>query len=227
MSGRKAVVACSVIKLELEKVIGNRPIDLHLLEQGLHNTPKLMPDRIAEKVAEVAAGKPQEIILGYGLCSNGVLGLGGGDSPLVVPRCHDCISLLLGSVERYNQVFRQNPGTYYLSAGWVAEKDDPLGCVETKYAPRMGLEKAMKGMKMELENYTHICYIDNGLGDQKQLKARAHENCQAFNLQYTEIQGSLDYFERLIDDPAEGPEFIRLEPGQNLDEDQFYEYLDY
>lgn len=228
MSGKKAVIACAVLKLELEKVIGNLPIDLYLLEQGLHNTPKFMPERISEKVAEVAVTKPEQIILGYGLCSNGVLGVGGGDNPLVIPRCHDCISLLLGSVERYNEVFHQNPGTYYLSAGWVAEKDDPLGCVENRYAPRLGsIEKAMKFMKMELENYTHICYIDNGLGDQDLLKARAHENCRAFNLEYKELPGSLEFFEKLIADPADGPEFIRLAPGQELDEDMFYEYSDY
>jgi len=228
MSGKKAVIACSVMKLEFEKVIGDRPIDLHLLEQGLHNTPKLMPGRIAEKVAEVAAAAaaPEEIILGYGLCSNGVLGISGGQNPLVIPRCHDCISMLLGSVARYNEVFRQNPGTYYLSAGWVAEGDDPLGCVETKYAPRLGQEKAMRAMKMELENYSYICYIDNGLGDQEMLKARTHENCRAFNLKYMELPGSLEYFEKLIANPSQGPEIIRLAPGQELEEDMFYEYFD-
>lgn len=223
MSGKKTVIACSVMKMEFEKIIGERPIDLHLLEQGLHNTPKLMPGRIAEKVAEVEAAGAGDIVLGYGLCSNGVLGIGGERSQVVAPRCHDCIALLLGSVERYDEIFKKNPGTFYLSAGWVAEGDEPLSCVENKYAPRLGQAKAMRAMKLELANYTHICYIDNGLGNQDELKARAHENCRAFDLEYMEIKGSLEYFEKLLDDPTDGPEVIRLSPGQSIDEDMFFQ----
>jgi Protein of unknown function (DUF1638). len=221
MSGKKAVIACAVMKHEFEKVIGDRPIDLHILEQGLHNTPKLMPGHISEKVAEVAASGPEEIILGYGLCSNGVVGVGGGAKPLVIPRCHDCISMLLGSVERYNEVFRRNPGTIYLSAGWVDACDDPLGYLENKYIPRMGEKKALRAVSLELAHYTHFCYIDNGLGDRERLKERTRENCRMFQKEYKEIQGSLEYFERLIDSPADGPDIIRLSPGRQLDEDMF------
>lgn len=221
MSGKKAVIACAVMKHEFEKAIGGRPIDLHILEQGLHNTPKLMPGHISAKVAEVAAGEAEEIILGYGLCSNGVVGVGGGPRPLVIPRCHDCISMLLGSVERYNEVFRQNPGTIYLSAGWVESCDDPLGYLENKYIPRMGEKKALRAVSLELAHYTHFCYIDNGLGDQERLKERTRENCQMFQKEYKEIQGSLEYIERLLDSPADGPDIIRLEPGRELHEDLF------
>lgn len=222
MSGRKAVIACAVMKYEFEKAIGDRPIDLHLLEQGLHDKPKEMPGHIIKKVTEVAAGNPEEIILGYGLCSNGVVGVGGGRSPLVAPRCHDCISMLLGSAERYNEVFHQNPGTIYLSAGWMDECDDPLGYLEKKYIPRLGEKKAWRAIALELAHYTHFCYIDNGLGDTERLKARALENCRAFQKEYKEIKGSLEYFEKLIDSPPEGPEVIRLKPGQQLDEMMFH-----
>lgn len=48
MAGHIAIVACSVMKLELQAVIGARPVDLFFLEQGLHNTPQLMPSRTME-----------------------------------------------------------------------------------------------------------------------------------------------------------------------------------
>ena len=210
------------MKLEFEKVIGTRPIDLHILEQGLHNTPKLMPGHICDKVIEVAASQPEEIILGYGLCSNGVVGVGGGRVSMVAPRCHDCISMLLGSAERYQEVFKQNPGTIYLSAGWMEAGDDPLANMLAKYIPRLGEQKAMRAITLELANYTHFCYINNGLGDQQLLQARTREHCRIFKKQYKEIQGSLEYFEKLVDSPLEGPEIIRLAPGQKLDENMFF-----
>ena len=223
MAGRIAIVACSVMKLELQAVIGARPVDLFFLEQGLHNTPQLMPSRIQDKISEALINKPEHIILGYGLCSNGILKVGGCERPLVAPRCHDCIALLLGSNQRYKEIFSQNPGTYYLTAGWINESEDPLGCVETKYTPRLGPQKAKRAMELELKNYTHICYIDNGLGDSKMLRARTIENCRAFNKEYLEIQGSLDYFKDLVHgSDRDLDRFIRLDPGESLNAEMFY-----
>lgn len=223
MNERCAVVACSVMSLELEAVIGDRPIELHLLEQGLHNTPKIMPGRIQDKINEILAAGPKRIMLGYGLCSNGIVGVGGGASPLVAPRCHDCISLLLGSAQRYQEVFRQYPGTFFLTAGWIKEQDDPLACVENKYAPRLGLKKAMRGMELELANYKHICYIDNGVGDVENARARTRENCRAFKKNYLELSGTLDYFKALVSDrPQPSGAFISLAPGERIKEEMFY-----
>ncbi len=223
MTGSKIIIACSVLKLEFERIIGDRPIELRLLEQGLHSTPKIMPEKIAAEVAGAEARQPESIVLGYGLCSKGVVGVGGAATPLLIPRCHDCIALLLGSVRRYNEIFSKRPGTYYLSAGWVAENDDPLSCVEVKYAPRLGEKKAMRAMSLELANYTHICYVDNGLGDQERLKARAQENCRAFSKEYMEIKGSLEYLRKLVDGPVDEAEIITLPPGRQLHEDMFFE----
>jgi len=45
----------------------------------------------------------------------------------VVPRAHDCITLLLGSKERYAKLFGERPGTYWYSAGWLEiGKDFPM-----------------------------------------------------------------------------------------------------
>lgn len=222
MSHPTAVVACSVMELELRTVIGDRSIDLYLLEQGLHNTPQVMPGRIQEKITEALSRGPERILLGYGLCSNGIVGLSGGAVPLVAPRCHDCIALLLGSAKRYNDIFHRHPGTYYLSAGWIRESEDPLGCVELKYAKRLGPQKAKRAMDLELKNYTHICYIDNGLGDARKLRARAIENCRAFNKEYVEVKGSLNYFRAMVDSLNHDREkFIAVEPGQHIIAEMF------
>ncbi len=224
MTERTAVVACSVMRLELEAVVGDRPVDVRYVEQGLHSTPKLMPQRIQEVVDEALAGGAGRVALGYGLCSNGIVGVSGGASPLVVPRCHDCIALLLGSARRYREVFNRYPGTFYLTAGWINECDDPLGAMEGKYTQRLGEKKARRAMELELRNYTHVCYIDNGLGDGEKLKARALENCRAFNKEYLEIKGSLDYFRALVDGPPHPEDdFITIGPDQRLTGDMFYD----
>jgi hypothetical protein len=225
MAGRRAIIACSIMKMELEAVADGQSVDLYYLDQGLHRTPQVMPLRIQEKIDELAPLNHERICLGYGLCSNGILGVSGRTSPLTTPRCHDCIALFLGSNRRYRVMFRKNPGTYYLTAGWIVASDDPLTAVEGRYAQRMGLKKAKRAMDLELANYTHFCFIDNGLGDRAAVKARTLENCRAFQKEYLEVQGDLTYFRSLVAPgiPENAGDFITLPPGSALDEAMFYQ----
>jgi hypothetical protein len=60
-----------------------------------------MSARIQESIDRVDPARHEAVLLGYGLCNNGVVGLH-APVPLVISRAHDCITLLLGSRERYN-----------------------------------------------------------------------------------------------------------------------------
>lgn len=77
--------------------------------------------------------------------------------------------------------------------------------------------------ELEFKNYTHICYIENGLGDSKKLKARALENCRAFRKESLEICGTFDCFEALVGGRGQAPaSFVHLPPGQHLTAEMFY-----
>ena len=53
------------------------------------------------------------------MCNNGIVGLTGRDKRLVVPRAHDCITLFLGSRERYLDYFQNNAGVFFETTGWI------------------------------------------------------------------------------------------------------------
>lgn len=221
MSGSKlTIVACDIMREELEAVIGSAEVDLHFLEYGLHDTPKILSEQLTAKVKELSP-RAERLALGYGLCSNGVLGVEAKNG-LVIPKCHDCISLLLGSPARYNEIFHKYPGAYFLSAGWVRVDGDPLSTMEKKYAPRLGEKKALLGMKLELENYRYICYIKNGVGDDAALRARARENCKVFNKEYFELEAGLEYFQALVHGPHSPDNFISLPGGCPLEDLDFF-----
>ena len=110
---RPVIIACRVMEPELEVVrAGSQAVSIIYLEQGMHRTPKKLPEIIQERIDQ-AASYATVIVLGYGLCSNGLVGVTARCQKLIVPRCHDCISLFLGSPARYDAVFRDYPGTYY------------------------------------------------------------------------------------------------------------------
>ena len=91
---RPAIIACRVFEPELRRVLEEtgEGAELHLLPQALHRTPTRLPALLQEAIA-VAAPTASRIVLGYGLCSNGVVGVTAPATGLIVPRCHDCISL--------------------------------------------------------------------------------------------------------------------------------------
>ncbi|MDR1546586.1 MAG: DUF1638 domain-containing protein [Deltaproteobacteria bacterium] len=218
------VVACDVVRAELERVVGDRDVPMRFLEYSLHSTPADMRGRIVEALAALRSDGAERAALGYGLCSNGVVGVE-SDGPLVMPRCHDCIAMLLGSPRQYFEMFRRHPGTYFLTEGWVRNYGDPLSSVERKYVPRMGEKKALRGMSLELANYKAFCFVDNGVGDRASVKARTLENCRVFKKEYMEVAASLDYFRALIDGPHGRDDFVELPTGDKIVNDLFYNII--
>jgi hypothetical protein len=221
--GCKVVIACEIMKPELEALSKDENhVEVVYLEQGLHRTPQKMPAVVQEEVDRVAP-YAASVVLGYGLCSNGIVGVTARQQGLIVPRCHDCIALFMGSLDVYNKVFSERPGTYYLTAGWIAEKKDPLGIVEDDYTPRLGRETAVWVMEEELKHYTHIVLVSNGIGEVGPLRERAMENARFFQKDYEEMEVSLDYFTKLIRGPYGEEDFFFFEPGEKVKQEVYFE----
>ena len=217
-----ALVACEVIKPELESAItGCSGLRTFYLRQSLHRTPKSMPGMIQEIIDQIT-GTVQRIVLGYGLCSNGIVGVTARREEIIVPRCHDCISFFLGSPQSYLEDFRSRPGSYYLTPGWILEGKDPLHIMTDEYYPRYGEETSEWAMKEELKHYTHIVLIDTGHTDIRPLRSIGRENASYFGLEYLEIPGkSLEFFNSLIKGPYDDETFIVLKPGEQVEQNLF------
>lgn len=218
--GPIVIVACRVMEPELEKARDqDSRVEIRYLDQGLHRTPEKMAGLIQPQVDE-AAQNAVRIVLGYGLCSNGIVGVKAGPQGLLIPSCHDCIAFFLGSPGAYGKAFEERPGTYYLTPGWVSERKDPLGIVEDDYTARVGREMAVWAMEEELKHYTHIALINTDIGDLGPLRERAMENAHFFKKKYKEVQGNLTFFRKLIHGPYED-DFFFIDPGQKVAQELF------
>jgi hypothetical protein len=220
--GRRVVIACRVMEPELNRVLaeGGEDVEILYLDQALHRTPNKLLGLLQEKI-DRAAQTASRIVLGYGLCSNGVVGVTARRQGLIIPRCHDCIALFLGSPGRYLELFGEKPGTYYLTPGWIAGKKDLLGIME-EHVPRYGRETAQWVIEEELKHYTHIALINTGAEEMAPLRARAMENAAVFNKLYEEIPGSLDYFRELVRGSCTEEKFLRLCPGERFTQEMFF-----
>ena len=124
----KAVI-CSVLKREIEHLLPKvqHQVDIVWMEQGLHATPHVLRTRMQEAIVETDGTEYDAFLVGYGLCGRGIARLWAKDIPVVIPRAHDCITLLLGSKERYAEYFRTHRGVYWYSAGWIGLGGRPSG----------------------------------------------------------------------------------------------------
>ena len=222
LAGR-VIIACRVMETELRAVFQGRPgVTIRYLDQGLHRTPRKMAS-VVQREVDRASVHTDRVVLGYGLCSNGIVGVKAREPGLLVPRCHDCIALFLGSPGAHAEAFERRPGTYYLTNGWILEKKDPLGIVEDDYAPRLGKETAVWAMEQELKHYTHIALINTGAGDLAFLRRRAIENASFFKKEYIEIRSGLGFFSKIVDGPYKEADFLFIRPGESIRQEMFWD----
>jgi hypothetical protein len=123
-----ALLACDVFLEELAALAGEDPPWAHAeyLEMGLHDSPDKLRLTLQAAIDRIDPMPGVDaIVLAYGLCGNGLIGLRAGRCPLILPRAHDCVTILLGGAARHASVLDGNPGTYFYSPGWVRGKRVP------------------------------------------------------------------------------------------------------
>src|ERR1022692_2802610 len=175
---RFKLISCEVLFREMCDACAHSPhqVDLEFLPKGLHDLGrKPMAAKVQEAVDRTPEGVYEAILLGYGLCGNGLDGLTARHTRLVLPRAHDCIALLMGSRERYRQYFEENPGTYYRSTGWLERGqglqqlthdtigfDEPLEAMIRKYGEDNG--RYLYGeLTRYRAQYSKLTFIETGL----------------------------------------------------------------
>src|SRR5579864_2967512 len=118
---RLKLLACQVITRELELVATRSPhsLDVEILTMGLHDLGVGMRSHLQQRIDAADASTYDALLLAYGLCGRGTEGLRARSMPLVLPRVHDCIGILMGNRQKYQEYFEDHPGVYYRSPGWI------------------------------------------------------------------------------------------------------------
>jgi hypothetical protein len=231
---RVKVVGCEVLHREICACAAASPLvlDLEFLPKGLHD---LGQERMSERLQAVLDNVDPELyeatILCYGLCNNGVAGLH-CPTPLVLPRAHDCITLLLGSRGRYREFFDSHPGSYFKSPGWIERDKDPslgpesvvtqlgIGGSREDYAKLYGEENAdylAETLGDWLAHYERIVLIDTGQGDIERYRELSRSDADEQGLAFEETLGDLGLLNRLLSGNWEGGDFLVLPPGARVE----------
>ncbi len=209
-------------------------IDATYLQQGLHDTPAILYDTLQQEIDRIDEGtdmyscKPRfgkdfdAIILGYGLCSNAVIGLGSKKYKIVVPRCDDCIALFLGSYQKYRDYFDRHSGTYWYNASWIEngytpskENDEAL---LREYTEKYGEDNATYIMETEhtVKNYKRGAYVHWEEIDFPKYVQYTRDAAEHFGWEFDMVSGSSDFLSGLFEGNWDADRFLVVPAGQKI-----------
>jgi hypothetical protein len=232
------VLACEVAAREIYICAAQsvNTVSIDLLTQGLHDNSDLMRQRLQQEIDAIDGSQYDAILLGYGLCNNGIVGLRPRDRKLVVPRAHDCITFFLGSKQRYAEEFEQRPGTYYYTTGWLEYPERRGERLEQMTKSGLGDSwRQMKEFQKLVEKYgeANARYLMEVMGDWETkynrgafiefdfsrhlgLHEKARDICNKRGWEFELLEGRLGLLQNWLDGAWDDEHFLIVEPGYEV-----------
>lgn len=205
-------------------------VDPEFTPKGAHDRTDNLRELIQQKIDETEEkGGYDAILLGFGLCGNSTAGLTARSIPLIIPRAHDCCTILLGSRDKFMEHFKDNLSKEWSSTGYMergenylreSEVGKSLG-IKTDYdefVEKYGEENAKylwETLHPEL-NDNELIFIDipetSHLGYCEKLKALASEQGKTVKV----IEGDARLINGLIEGNWDEKEFLIVPPGKTI-----------
>jgi hypothetical protein len=220
------VIACKVFQNLLEAYLPDEvAANITFMDYGLHRVPSKLTWSVQDQIDQVE--EASVIILGYGLCGNGLQGVKSRQHTLVIPRADDCIAILLGSREAYLEEFDNEPGTYYLTKGWLESGSDPLK-EYNEYKEKYGDEDAEWLMDQQYQHYRRLVLVAHTQEDLDAYRPKAQavaQFCERWDMRYEEKLGSDRYVARLVEVAnsldRDDKDFLIVPPGGEIRQQDF------
>jgi hypothetical protein len=229
---RYKLLACEIVYREVCYCVSQTKNIIDISFMMLHDIgAKKMQQTLQEEIDNTDNSKYDAILIGYGLCNNGIVGLTSNELPIIVPKAHDCITLMIGSKEKYHQYHSEKPASYFKSIGWV-ERDLSPQDKESSITSQLGMNKTyqeylrlydedtakylMETLGNYIDSYERYTYIDTNIGDFDHYKEQVKSEAQKRNWEYEELEGNTSLLMRLLDGNWDKKDFLVVPPNKQI-----------
>jgi hypothetical protein len=206
-------------------------IDFDLLELGLHIHPGILRENLQAKLDQVSNPPYEAVLLGYGLCGQATLGLKAMNTPVIVPRAHDCVTLFLGSRKRYMEQFFKEPGTYWFIQDYMerlhgistllgvgADANEDRERIYHDYVQKYGQDNAdylMKYLQGWQKNHRRAIFLDTCPMKKNRYRELANEKANQFHWSFEQMQVDPTLIAKFLQGEWD-EDFLVLEPGETI-----------
>lgn len=214
------MLACANLRDEIRMAAGESETRFPVLyiSSELH----MFPDRLREYLQKTIDNleNVDYIILPMGRCGNGTLGLCSKYASIILPRCEDCIDLILSDKEI--QVERPKD-SFFLTNGWLRD-DNAINKEFERTVTKYGYEKAVTIMQMIYANYRHFAFLDTGAYSLETAQEEVRDLSELLNMDITLLEGKCGVLRQIMrldfDD-----NFIIIPPGSRVSERHYAKYI--
>ena len=229
---RLKLIACEVFVRSSCLAIATSPhtVDPVFTPKAAHDAADHLRTSVQQLIDEAdEAGIYDGILIGMGLCGNGIVGLAAPSIPLIVPRAHDCCTIFLGSKEEFYSSFSHNLSAEWSSPGYMERGDGYLR--ESEIGANLGLnqeyDELVEQYGEENAKYvwetlhpptkqTEVIFIDDPENPIDSFEDEAKDAAEGSNLDFRIIHGNMRLIRKLIHGEWDEEEFQVVPPAGKI-----------
>jgi hypothetical protein len=208
------VYSCQIFEVYLnhlqETMSFDTTFEISYIEIEKHNEPERLQRQLQQAI-DTTVGYDYILLL-YGICGNSIRGIQAKDIPVLIPRVHDCATILLGGKDKYQEILGHRP-----SQGWNCLSYDKNNMHDVtlesnptylEYKEKYGEDNALYLFEMLFPKSDDPLYLSLGLEEDKTRIASLPEGTEI-------VEGSLQFLTNILS--KQWDELLLLQPGEVVD----------